>query len=264
MLESTSVITSAKGARGALPAFAFALVLAACLALAGCSSASTQAASSSSSASDASSESLSASDASASASASAGAASGAASASGEASAAALAFGENTGTALGIVFKNETGAEITEMSAMPTNGEGAPVVLMQAGEALPAGSEAACYLEPAGDGAFDLSFLVGGQQRQLHGVNFGLLSAASILAQDDVAYITTTIDGNPVSSLQDEYDRAHPPVAEEPAQEDGGNVDEPVYYYEEPAPAEPAPAEPAPAEQAPAQEEDGCVTDVILN
>ncbi len=162
----------------------------------------------------------------------------------------LVFGEQTATALGIIVRNETGADITQLSAQAV-GEEATVALMKSGESLPADKQATLYLEPKvggeNEGVFTLTFLVGDTQRQLHNLNLLLIHEATILVRDDVAYITAMIDGNPVSTMQEEYDIAHPPAVEEP---------EPEYYYEDYGNYG--------GGGEPAQTEDSCVSDVILN
>ena len=222
----------------------FILAIAACIALAGCSGASSQssaAASSGSASASAASSAASTSTASTSASASASASS--------ASAEALVFGTQSPTAMSIVVKNETGADITDLSAQSTAEGSAPVALMKAGESLPAGKQATVYIEPQPSSVFTLAFLAGGAQRQLHNLDPNRVHEADFRVEGDVAYITTTIDGNPVSSLQEEYDIAHPPAQQQSEPEP---EPEPEYYYEDNGGG------------APAQSEDGCATDIILN
>ena len=222
----------------------FILAIAACIALAGCSGASSQssaAASSGSASASAASSAASTSTASTSASASASASS--------ASAEALVFGTQSPTAMSIVVKNETGADITDLSAQSTAEGSAPVALMKAGESLPAGKQATVYIEPQANSVFTLAFLAGGAQRQLHNLDPNRVHEADFRVEGDVAYITTTIDGNPVSSLQEEYDIAHPPAQQQSEPEP---EPEPEYYYEDNGGG------------APAQSEDGCATDIILN
>lgn len=165
----------------------------------------------------------------------------------------LSFGEKTATALIVAFSNETGSDITGLAAAPVGIQDTQVELMKAGESLPKGEEAKVYLEPVNDGRFTLSFACAGTQYQLHDVDFARLDAASILLQDDVAYLTVVLDGNPISTLQEEYDIAHPPAAPPAAEPEPTYYEEPAEtYYDEPA------------ADAPAQSEDACVDDVILN
>ena len=215
----------------------FAVAIAACLAFAGCAGSSAQG----SSASSAGSTSASAASASASASAS--------SASSQASE-GVVFGDQTATAQKFVVKNETGATIATLVALPASGEGQPVAIMKSGEWLPAGEQATLYIDSAVGNPINMSFLVGTEERQLHNVDMARLGEASIKLEGDVAYLTAQVDGNPVSTLQEEMDLAHPPAAA--AEEQQQYYEEPVYYDEGGGGA------------APAQTEDSCVSDVILN
>jgi len=224
----------------------FILAIAACIALAGCSGASSQSSAAASSGSaSASAASSAASTSTASASTSASASASASSASAE----VLVFGTQSPTALGIVVKNETGADITDLSAQSTAEGSAPVALMKAGESLPAGKQATVYIEPQPSSVFNFTFLAGGAQRQVHNLDLNRVHEADFRVEGDVAYITATIDGNPVSSLQEEYDIAHPPAQQQSEPEP---EPEPEYYYEDNGGG------------APAQSEDGCATDIILN
>lgn len=215
----------------------FALVVAACIALAGCAGAPAQSSSGASGASGASAQSSSASASAASESSSSSKAS-----------EGLTFGEKTATALSFTVKNDTGAALSALSVSSAAGEGASVPIMKEGEALQAGEQATIYFEPVAGGLINAAFLVGADERQLHNVDTMLLGQASIKVEGDVAYLTAQVAGNPVSTLQDEYDLAHPPVVEEQYYE------EPVYYsYEGNG-----------GGGAPAQTEDACVSDVVLN
>ena len=214
-----------------------AIALALCVLLAGCASSASSSASSSSS-SGASSSGSSASSASSSAQ-------------------GTAFGEQTGTALGVLFENETGAEITALRAVPAAGEGAVVQLMKADDKWPAGGEATLYIEPGpAAGVYNLTFDDGGVERTIHNIDFNRAPKVSILVQDDLAYITTTVDGSVVSTHEEEYAIAHP-AAEEP------QAGEPEEYYEEPVASYDDYGADAGAGEAPAQGDDNCVTDIIL-
>lgn len=229
-----------------------AIALVACLMFAGCGGSSSSVSSSSAEASSSSAATSSASSGSAS---SASASSGSAQAEGE-----LVFGEKTATAIGVPFTNETGADITALSAVPSSGTGAAVALMKDGDVFPSNKKAMIYVEPGADGVYNLTFLSGGVARELHNVNFPLITEASIRTEGDVVFIGAMIGGNLVSSLQEEYDIVHPPAAEPQAVETQA-ADEPAnegeVYYEEVEYTDDS------GNDAPAQSEDGCVTDIVL-
>lgn len=222
-------------------ALAVAFALAACLALVGCGGSSGASSSSSSADSSFSAEPTEASS----------------SASSSSAAAEAAFGTKSATTVDILFTNQTGAPITALSATPTVTADSARNLMADSDQIAAGKSARVYLEPVGQETFTLTFLCNGVPYALHDVDFSRITEASICLEGDVAYLTTTIDGNAISTLQQEYDIVHPPVAEAPQQEaeqyyDQGGEGEAV-YYDEPV-----------AEEAPAQQEDSCVDDIVLN
>lgn len=120
----------------------------------------------------------------------------------------LTFGEKTPTALSIVFTNDTGADITALSATPATGEGAAVQLMQGQDVFPAGKQATVYIEPStSNGVYNLAFTNGVSTRQLHNIDFNRSEKASIRVEGKTAYISMTVDGKTVSTLQDELNLA---------------------------------------------------------
>lgn len=190
----------------------------------------------------------------------------------------LTIGEEVEGALDVLFLNDTGAEITSFGIVPGAAADETVELMAADATWPVAKEARVFAEAASGDLLTLTFTSGGVQYQLHDVDFGALDEASIMLEDDVAYLSFDQDGNAMSTLQQEYDIAHPAAVEDQvvdeAVEQGADeaVDEGA-AYEEPAYEEPvADEEPTvtyyeedPAvDEAPDQSEDACVTDIVLN
>lgn len=211
----------------------------------------------------------------------------------------LTFGEKTSTALSIVFTNDTGTDITALSATPATGGGEAVQLMKAQDMLPAGKQATVYVEPGtSNGVYNLSFTSGASSRELHNIDFKSIEKASIRVEGKTTYISTTVDGKTVSTLDDELAYAGTAVAAagtaaagtaagaaavasdsagsdslaaqsageaEPAQDEGDAV-EPEDNQDPDANGEGFVEyyDDSYADDAPAQSEDGCVTDVVLN
>lgn len=187
----------------------------------------------------------------------------------------LTLGQKSGTALQVVFTNGTGADITGFALMAVGSTEGPAPLMTAGEVLKDGKKALVYTEPAGDALFDVVIQCADKQFSLHDLNFQKMETATIRLEGDIAYVETVIDGNAVSSLNEERDRAAAQAEAEAqaaaaaageAAQPAGEAAQPAAETAQPA-AEPAEEtayyeEPAPADS-PAQSEDTCVSDVVL-
>lgn len=168
----------------------------------------------------------------------------------------LTLGEPSDTALNIVFTNETGQELIDIAVIPAGSADSvdsadgSVFLMADEETLGAGEQVSVYVEPTeGQSLYDVVILIGEQRFALHNVDFANWDEAIIRIDGDVAYLEILLNGEPVSTLREEYDIVHPPVAEV----QGGAGGSTGYYsgYD------------AGAVATVDQGEDSCVSDVVL-
>lgn len=177
----------------------------------------------------------------------------------------LVLGEETETALNVMFTNETGNEIANIAVVPAGVTDEPAFLMTEEQVLAGSKKASVFTEPYGEQrTFDVVLTIGDAQYVLHNLDFSQLSEVTIRMDGNVAYIESLIDGQPVSTLQQEYDIANPPADEaaQPSPEEQAAVDSaPAQPYTDPAATPAAPTAPT---QAPVpQVEDRCVNDLVL-
>lgn len=169
----------------------------------------------------------------------------------------LVVGDESDSALNVVFTNGTGQEITDIAIIPAGAQDAPAFMMAEAEKVAGTEQVSVFREPVNEKTvFDVIIAMGETRYTLHNLDFAAMDHATIRLEGDVAYIETVIDGKPYSTLQEEYDIAHPPAAsEEPVEAYGGEYDGGAIYNN-------APVYDAPVTGGPDQSEDVCVDPVL--
>ena len=167
----------------------------------------------------------------------------------------VVVGKESNTAKMLIVKNSTGKSINEVALAEAGSEADAFNTLEVeGGEWADGKTAAIYYEPSNAYSFDIQLKSGESSYMLHEFNVDGAESIEVLMEGDVAYVTFERGGNVISSLPDETAIYNAKIAEEEAaaaaaaEAEAESAQE--YYYEE------TPTYDAPA--APAQTEDQCV------
>ena len=163
----------------------------------------------------------------------------------------VVVGKESNTARTLIVKNSTGKTITGFAFGEAGAaDDALTELEVQGGEWSDGQTAAIYYEPTSYSFFNIQLKCGEDAYKLHEFNFDGVENIEVMMEGDVAYVTFERGGNVVSSLSEEMAIHDAEVVVEEAA--NAEAEAEAYYYEETQTYN-APAAPA----APAQSEDQC-------